>query len=168
MFDSMPEGGTTTVKSGKYGPYNQTKREAKTRWVLNPGEEGVPQVVVDLVTYHSAEGKYFFSSLTWGTVEPAEPGSVFMVETWASDHLMKRLPTVPVARYSVKALEAAHEAALAAMADRFSHFAPVFEQAAERNGLGEYAEADEHPYAEEGHLAAGDGSAQRYFTENAL
>jgi hypothetical protein len=154
MFDSMPEGGTTTVKSGKYGPYNQTKREAKTRWVLNPGVEGCsdcrdgtcdregPKVVVDLVTYHSPEGKYFFSSLTWGTVEPAMPGSAFMVETWASDHLMKRFPTVPVARYSVKALEAAHEAALATMADRFSHCAPVFEQAAERNGLGEYAEVE--------------------------
>lgn len=145
MFESMPEGGTTTVKSGKFGPYNQVKREAQTRWVLNPGEHTT--VVVDLTTYHSPESKCFFSTLTWGTVEtkplhPSDGQGVFSVYCWGSDHVSKRLPSVPVARYSVKALEAHHEVALAQVANRFSHFAYVFEEAAERNGLGEYAEVE--------------------------
>lgn len=137
-FESLPES-TTTVKSGKYGPYNQTKREAKTRWVLNPEAEG-SKVVVDLTTYHSPEGKYFFTSLSWGTVEqvkrhPADGPGTVAIEAWASDHMTKRFPATPVARYSVKALEAHHEVALRTVSQRFEHYAPVFEQAAERNGL---------------------------------
>lgn len=147
MFESMPEGGTTTVKSGKFGPYNQIKREAKTRWVLNPRVEGCsdchdgtcdregPRVVVDLTTYHHPESKVLSTSLTWGTVEPAIPGSAFTVETWASDHSMVRVHGVPVARYSQKALEDHHEYAMSVLANRWDHFRFVFEEAAERNGL---------------------------------
>ena len=134
MFESMPEGGTTTVKSGKYGPYNQVRREVRTRWVLNPESEG-PKVVVDLTTYHYADSKQFSTSLTWGTVEPAVEGSTFMVETWSSDHTMLRTHVRPVARYSVKAMEAHHEYALSVVANRWDHARVVFAEAAERSGL---------------------------------
>lgn len=141
-FESLPES-TTTVKSGKYGPYNQTKREAQTRWVLNPGE-GV-QVVVDLTTTHRPESKTFSSTITWGTVEtkPFHPsdgkpeGAVWSVYSWGSDHKMMHIKRDPVARYSVKALEAHHAEAMTVFEALYEQqFASVFVEAAERNGLG--------------------------------
>lgn len=135
-FESLPGGGTTTVKSGQYGPFNQTKREAKTRWVLNPADEGVPQVVVDLTTSHYGDRKQFSTSLTWAKVEPAVPGSAFHVETWGSDHTMIRVRTAPCPRYSQKAMEAHHALALETLEEHFAGaFAPVFDEAAERTGL---------------------------------
>lgn len=141
MFETMPEPTSTKVKSGKYGPYNQTKREVTTRWVLNPEAEGVPKVVVDLFTSHRGETKRFYTTLTWATVEPAVEGSPFMVETWASDHRMLGVLSAPVARYSQKAMEAHHEVALAAVEANMGYYGAVFQQAAERNGLTEEVEA---------------------------
>ena len=131
-FTALPEGGVTTVRSGKYGPYQQVKREAETRWVLNPAQEGVPQVVVDLTTHHDPDGKYFRTSVTWATVESSDGYSTWC---WGSDHAMVQVARTPVARYSVKALEAEHQMALSTVALRFEHFARVFNEAAERNGL---------------------------------
>lgn len=135
MFETMPSPASTKTRSGKYGPFQQVRRDVRTRWVLNPEAEGVPQIVVDLTTYHYGDSKRYGTSLTWGTVEPTTPGSVFHVETWASDHAMKQVAVTPVARYSVKTMEAHHAAALAEVEQRFSHFAYVFTEAAERSGL---------------------------------
>lgn len=142
-FAQLPEGGTTTVKSGKFDPFNQTKREAQTRWVLNPEAEG-PAVVVDLTTNHFPESKCFSTSLTWGTVEkverhPSDGPGVVSIYSWASDHQMLRVYDVPVARYSVKALEAHHAEALEAMVGQWGLFSMVFEEAAARNSLTESA-----------------------------
>lgn len=136
-FETVPEGSETTVKSGKFGPYQQVKREVRTRWVLNPEAEGVPKVVVDLTTNHWGERKQFSTTLTWATVEPAVPGSPFMVETWGSDHMMLRVHSTPVARYSVKAMEAHHEAAMAVMEQYWENSKRVFRQAVEASGLAE-------------------------------
>ena len=143
-FTSLPEGSTTTVKSGK-GSYGQVQREAKTRWVLNPEAEGVPKVVVDLSTHHDPDSKVFRTSLTWGGVEPAVPGSPFHVETWASDHLMLTVRRTLVPRYSQKALEAEHAEALKVVKAEplfgEGRVLAVFNEAAERNGLGAEVEA---------------------------
>lgn len=141
-FETVPDGAETTVKSGKYGPYSQVKREVKTRWVLNPEAEGVPKVVVDLVTSHWGERKQFSTTLTWGTVKqvqkhPADGPGVLAIETWGSDHMMVRVHSTPVARYSVKAMEAHHEAAMAVVEEQWEGAKRVFEQAVEANGLAE-------------------------------
>ena len=134
MIASMPDPTATVVKSGK-GSYGQTQREVKTTWVLNPEAEGVPQVVVALTTYHYGNRKMFSSSMTWGTREPAVPGSVFSVETWASDHKQVRVYTSPVARYSVKAMESHHAVALTEVEAHWETCYAVFAEAAERSGL---------------------------------
>ena len=142
-FTSLPEGGTTTVKSGKYGPFNQTKREAETRWVLGKNADG-DEVVADLTTHHDPDSKVFRTYLTWGINEivdrhPSDGPGVVSIFTWASDHQMVTLGRESVARYSKAALEAEHARLLEALADdeffQMSGADTVFEQAAERNGL---------------------------------
>lgn len=139
-FTSLPEGGTTTVKSGKYGPFNQTKREAETRWVLGKNADG-DEVVADLTTHHDPDSKVFRSYLTWGVSEvvdrhPSDGPGVVSVYRWASDHLMVTASRVPVARYSKRALEETHARVLEAVAGSFEvAYARVFNEAAERNGL---------------------------------
>ena len=136
MFETMPSPASTETKSGKYGPYGQTKREVKTRWVLNPEAEGVPKVVVDLFTSHWGDRKVLSTSLTWGTIEPTVPGSQFHVETWSSSNKMVRIHTTPVARYSVKAMEAHHEAAMGMVTDFWgTGVEQVFVEAAGHSGL---------------------------------
>lgn len=127
----------TTVKSGKYGPYAQTKREATSLWVLNPEAEGVPTVQVSMTTHHDPDSKVFRTSLTWETQSPAEPGSVFSVITWGSDHHMVQVARTPVARYSKKALEAEHAEALKVVEEAWlsNKVQVVFAQAIEKNGL---------------------------------
>ena len=135
MFSTAPEPTSTTVKSGK-DRFGRDQRVAKTAWVLNPDADGVPQVVVTLTTYHYGDRKMLSSSLTWGTKEPSVPGSVFSVETWGSDHTLLRVHTVPVARYSKKALEAHHAEALDAVETYWDERAEaVFAEAARRSGL---------------------------------
>lgn len=127
-IETLPEP-TTTVKSGKYGPFNQTKREVQTRWVLNPESE--TKVVVDLFTSHRSESKTFSTTLTWATVQPKE--GPFSVETWSSDNLMVTISRESVARYSVKAMEAHHAEALAVVEEYMpqpTNVAQVFEEAA--------------------------------------
>jgi hypothetical protein len=148
MPESLPEPTSTKTRNGKYGYHQQVQRDVTTTWVLNPESEGVPQIRVTLTTSHGEswmsyqKTSGYSSTMTWSTFEPAEPGSVFSVETWSSDNAMKRVvPMVVVPRHSLKAMEAAHAAALAEVAERFSHFAYIFEQAATKSGLTEMAEA---------------------------
>lgn len=131
----------TTVKSGKFGPFNQTKREAQTRFTLNPESEG-DKVVVDLHTHHDPDSKVFRTTLTWSTVEPAEPGSVFSVECWASDHAYMTYGRTPVARYSEKALRAEHDEMLSLFHSTFAERGvAVFIDAAAKSGLLQTQEA---------------------------
>ena len=134
----MPEG-TTTVKSGKFGPYNQVKREAETRYFLSPEGEA-SRVVVDVTTHHDPDSKVFRSTITWGTLETrplheADGSGSYTVYSWSSDHAYVVLGRTPVARYSVKALEAEHARILAALAARPSYVEHVFAEAAEAVGL---------------------------------
>ena len=145
---TCPAPTSTRTRNGKYGYHQQVRRDVTTTWVLNPEAEGVPQIRVTLTTSHGESwNRYvktsgYSSRMTWGTFEPAEPGSVFSVETWSSDNaMMSAQPMVVVARHSLKAMEAAHAAALTEVEQRFEHFAPIFEQAATRSGLTEMAEA---------------------------
>lgn len=137
MPETLPAPSSTKTKNGK-GWYGQTEREVKTRWVLNPEEAaaGADAVVVDLTTYHYGERKQYSSMLTWGTVEAPKEGSVFHVETWASDHTSWRPLTKACARHSLKAMESHHAEALLMCETLFaSHAANVFFDAAMRGGL---------------------------------
>ncbi len=104
----------TVVRSGKYGVYNQVQRDVTTTWVLNPEAhaEGSDAIRVSLTTSHRGESKQFSSVLTWDTLEAPKDGSVFSVSRWSSDHPLKQIHRVSVARYSVKAMEAHHAVAL--------------------------------------------------------
>lgn len=114
------------------------KREIESLWVLNPDQEGVPQVRVTLVTHHDPDGKFFRSSVTWETKEQKDG---FGVVCWGSDHKQVLVQREPVARFSKKAIEAAHEVALDLVEEHFDVVQPVFDQAVEKNGLNEPAEA---------------------------
>lgn len=133
MFESMPKPASTKV--------NLDDRRIETEWVLNPDAEGVPSVVVSLTTSHWKSSKQYSTTLTWSTVEPTHEGSAYKVSTWGSDHKTTRVHTSKVARHSALALEAHHEVALAVVADYWENGpVKVFEEAYERNGLGETEE----------------------------
>lgn len=142
MPTSLPEPTSTKTKNGK-GPYGQVERSVEARWVLNPeaAAEGLPTVFVRMTTMHTTSWQRFEKSsgyqtlMTWGTAEPAKEGSIFSVETWGSDHTTKRIAYEPVARHSLKAMQKAHEEAMATASDYFEQVAPIFAEAAERNGL---------------------------------
>jgi hypothetical protein len=140
-FSSLPVPTETRVRSGKYGPYGQTHRDVDTRWVLNPDDD--ERVRVTLSTSHRAERKQFATTLTWGTVRSAEPGSAFQVETWASDHAYVTVLVAPCARYSEKGMREHHATALALLAECFDpeigdrRVPAVFEEAARNIGVTE-------------------------------
>lgn len=115
------------------GPYGVNGRKATTKYVVS--EAGGERVVVSLTTSHRKESKAFSSILTW-EVDRSE--GAFVVSSWGSDHLMVRVAQEPVARYSAKALEAAHAEALAALEAGFDDrgLYRVFEQAEAKQGIG--------------------------------
>ncbi len=135
MFEHFVSPDTTVVRSGKYGPYQQQRRDVTSTWVLNPEAEGVPSVCVTLTTSHWGERKEFASRLTWETRRPAEPGSPFSITTWGSDHTSLGVHTVRVQRYAKSKMEQHHTEALAAMEDHWLGARRVFAEAIERNGL---------------------------------
>lgn len=139
MFETMPTATSQTVKSGKFGPYQQVKREASTRWVL--GKDGAgSEVIVEAVTSHDPDSKVFRAAVTWIVKEP-RTDSVFSVEKWASDHAYVSVLRDPVARYSQKALEAAHAKTLALVEEHFSVVQNVFEEAFVMGGVVEEVSA---------------------------
>lgn len=134
-FAEVPEITETRVRSGKYPPYGQVHRDIDSRWVLNPDDD--EKVRVTLSTSHRAESKRFTTTLTWGTVRPAEPGSAFSVETWASDHAYQTVLTTDVARYSEKAMREHHAAAIDRLYVFWDRARVVFEEAAAQIGVPE-------------------------------
>lgn len=125
MFESLPAPTSTTVKSGKYGPFQQTKREATTRFEIGETPSGL--AVVEVITSHDPDSKVFRAYCTWGRVSSEGGFSVF---SWSSDHAYKALLRDPVARYSKKALEEAHGRVLAAIEASFEVVSHVFNEAA--------------------------------------
>lgn len=122
---------STKVTPGK-GPYGVNGRKAETTYVLD--EQGDVKVVARLTTTHWGDRKQFATRLTHETVK-SEGG--FSVSTWGSDHAMMTVYNQPVARYSAKALEAAHAAALEAFAAGYAdRFHLVFDRAVEMHGIG--------------------------------
>lgn len=101
LLDTEP---TLTVRLGDH-------RTAKYAFVGK--EVGHSTFEVHLAVYHSKSAKAF--GVTVGTVEVVkEPGSPFTVEKFSPLDSV-RLPTIPVARFSEKALRAAAEESLATL-----------------------------------------------------
>lgn len=93
---------------------NKANRQIKSVASLGPVEGGTLQVQVS--TSHSPESKKFYSTLTRQT---ASKDGVFQVVTFVVFEDTLSLLVQPVARYSVKALQAAHEDALDRVAFHF-------------------------------------------------
>ena len=80
---------------------------------LHEGEDG-GKTVAELTTRHNKDNRVFMSSIRIVRQEPPRDGSMFRVTTWIPFERThnRRLPNIPVARYSAKALEAADAEAL--------------------------------------------------------
>lgn len=132
MFESLPAPTSTTILSGKYGPYQQTKREATTRFEIGEGREGT--IAVEVVTSHDPDSKVFRASCTWVEIKSVErhpmdgPG-VASIITWSSANRMVSLLREPVARYSKKALEETHQHVMSTIEQFPEMVEPVFVQA---------------------------------------
>lgn len=134
-FDTLPEPTETRERSGKYPPYGQTHRDIDTRYVLGVNADG-DTVRVTVSTSHRPESKAFRTTCTWGLVRAAEPGSPFLVETWASDHKVTMVhQTYDVARYSLARMQDHHQRALASLRSSWDFHRQVFEEAAREGRL---------------------------------
>lgn len=100
-------------------PFDKTislthKREIKSRWydtagaTVKNGDTEATTTTIEFSVYHSKDRKAFVATLT-----PLEIGE-FMVR-WTSSDPGVRIATVPVARYSEKALNEFYQTALAAL-----------------------------------------------------
>lgn len=131
-FESLPEPTTRKFAPGWNG---KPKREIDTHWAL--GQSGQGTVRLYLTTHHDPDSKLFRSTLSWDVLEPAEPGSPFMVSHWGSDHHMVQVQRVSAPRYSQKALTKEHDGAIRWVEANWlgMGFYTVAQQAVEKSGV---------------------------------
>lgn len=110
----------------------QPDRRMVTEWVIATGtdKDGEPaETVAQVTTGHDSGSKALVSRFSWvarheRATHPLdmEKGSPprFRTEKWSSDNTVVRLASTPVARYSKKALEAAHAEAIETLLARYS------------------------------------------------
>ena len=101
---------TFTTTQGRKTPWNKTgDRQMTSTHEVSVAEDG-SRLVCEVSTYHSAEGKYFFSTARLVTKRSENGFEVTTYDVFGGPQV--GLGKFQVARYSAKALAEAHEAAM--------------------------------------------------------
>lgn len=107
-----------------------------TEWVVKTGDcdDGAYTVVVEVTTSHSKNRKAITSRFGWVTHVATPEGH--RITRWSSDNKAINIDTVPVARYSKKALVTVHDDAVSTVLARHddSNLLDVTLQAIDKGG----------------------------------